>query len=525
MNESMQTQRLQEELKRAITQRSLYVKELASTTQRFEEKVRELSVVRRIGESLKYTRDVRKVFEVIIDTIIDETQAENCSLMLLNRETGELAVKAARGQMDTESSFYHTSSGTGRSFRIGEGVAGWVALHGEPISIPDISTGEVVRIYPELDERGEPIALPDLPEAQFITSSGPDSGSGRRRIGSLLCLPLVIDNEIVGVVNMSHPQSDAFSSEDERLMTIITDQVAIALSSVQVFDDMQQLNVVLEDEVNKATRELRKANDELQIAYEEIQAASRMKSQFLAHMSHELRTPLNAIIGFSEIMEDQTFGELNEKQNRYVGNILTSSRHLLELINDILDLAKVESGRMELSPDQFLLQDCLAQVIDVVMPLARNKGVEVESHLDSRLGLILADEGRFRQILYNLLSNAIKFTPDGGRVDVNAERIEDDALRVAVRDTGIGIKSEHLELIFSEFRQVEESYARRYEGTGLGLALTRKLVDLHGGSIWVESEEGKGSTFIFVVPQKAPVTPGGVGLQAGADPATPVAPS
>ena len=324
---------------------------------------------------------------------------------------------------------------------------------------------------------------------------------------------------------MSHPQSNAFSSEDERLMTIITDQVAIALSSVQVFDDMQQLNVVLEDEVNKATRELRKANDELQIAYEEIQAASRMKSQFLAHMSHELRTPLNAIIGFSEIMEDQTFGELNQKQNRYVGNILTSSRHLLELINDILDLAKVESGRMELSPDQFLLQDCLAQVIDVVMPLARNKGIEVESHLDGGLGLIIADETRFRQILYNLLSNAIKFTPDGGRVDVNAERIEDDALRVAVRDTGIGIKSEHLELIFSEFRQVEESYARRYEGTGLGLALTRKLVDLHGGSIWVESEEGKGSTFIFVVPQKAPVTPGGVGLQAGADPATPVAPS
>ena len=151
--------------------------------------------------------------------------------------------------------------------------------------------------------------------------------------------------------------------------------------------------------------------------------------------------------------------------------------------------------------------------------------MEVENHLDGGLGLIMADEGRFRQILYNLLSNAIKFTPDGGRVDVHADRTDEDALQVAVKDTGIGIKPEHLELIFSEFRQVEESYARRYEGTGLGLALTRKLVELHGGTIWVDSEEGKGSTFIFVVPQKAPVTPGGLAPATGADSATSVAPS
>ncbi len=498
MSEAIQTQRLQEELKRAVAQRSLYVKELAKTTQRFEEKVRELSVVRRIGESLKYTRDVRKVFEVIIDTIIDETKAETCSLMLLNREKGELMVKAARGQLDTESSYYHTASGTGRTFKIGEGVAGWVARHGEPISIPDISAGRVVRLYPEMDEHGEPIALPDLPEAQFVSAA-----RSARPIGSLLCLPLVIDNEIVGVVNMSHPRPEALSAEDERLMTIITDQVAIALSSVQVFDDMQQMNVVLEDEVDKATEELQKTNRELQLAYEEIQTASRMKSQFLAHMSHELRTPLNAIIGFSEILEDRTFGELNDKQGRYVGNILTSSRHLLELINDILDLAKVESGKMELTLDKFLLQDCLAQVSDVVLPLAQSKEIEMQSHVEEDLGLITADEQRFRQILYNLLSNAIKFTPEKGRVDVYVQCKEDDMVEVVVKDTGIGIKKEHQELIFSEFRQVEESYARRYEGTGLGLALTRRLVELHGGRIWVESEEGKGSTFVFTVPQKA----------------------
>ena len=182
-------------------------------------------------------------------------------------------------------------------------------------------------------------------------------------------------------------------------------------------------------------------------------------------------------------------------------NILTSSRHLLELINDILDLAKVESGKMELTLEQFLLDDCLSQVTDVVMPLAQSKQMELQKQIDPEIGLITADEGRFRQILYNLLSNAIKFTPENGEVSICARRLEDRSLEVAVQDSGIGIKKEHQELIFSEFRQVEETYSRRYEGTGLGLALTRRLVELHGGSIRVDSEEGKGSLFTFHIPQ------------------------
>ena len=493
--ETARSPELRQEFQRTAAQRDLYFKELTRTNQRFEEKVRELSVVRRIGESLKYTREVRRVFEVIIDTIIDETNAENCSLMLLNKETNELTVKAARGQQDEEISYYHTAAGS-RHFKLGEGIAGWVALHGEPISIPESATGEVVRLFPELNEQGEPVEISDLPAVpEFIKE---ESGL---RVGCLMCLPLVIDSEVVGVINMSHPRPNAFQPEDQQLMTIVTDQVAIALNNVQIFDDMQQLNFVLEDEVEKATTELRSANDDLQLANQDIQAASQMKTQFLAHMSHELRTPLNAIIGFSEILEDQTFGPMNERQERYIGNILKSSRHLLALINDILDLTKVEAGKMELLTTDFLFQDCLRQVLEMLDPLSRNKAINLICDVPDEFSPIQADEGRMRQILFNLLSNAIKFTPEGGDVSVLVALIENDIVQVQVKDTGIGIKQEHQDLIFSEFRQVDESYARRYEGTGLGLALTKRLVELHGGTISVESEEGKGSTFTFTFPQ------------------------
>tara|TARA_Y100000588_G_scaffold278912_1_gene295614 strand:+ start:1169 stop:1693 length:525 start_codon:yes stop_codon:yes gene_type:complete len=174
----------------------------------------------------------------------------------------------------------------------------------------------------------------------------------------------------------------------------------------------------------------------------------------------------------------------------------------LELINDILDLAKVESGRVELALEQFLLQDCLSQVTNVVLPFALNKTIEIKSELADGISLVTANEGRFRQILYSLFSNAIKFTPEKGQVEIKARCIDNGELQISVRDMGIGIQREHQALIFSEFRQVEESYARCYEGTGLGLALTKRLLELLGGNIWVESEEGKGSIFTLEIPGK-----------------------
>jgi len=235
--------------------------------------------------------------------------------------------------------------------------------------------------------------------------------------------------------------------------------------------------------------------------------ANLAKSQFLANMSHELRTPLNAIIGFSEILEDRTFGELNAKQGRYVTNVLTSGRHLLELINDILDLAKVESGKLELNVESFAPAPAVEAVLAVIKALANKKSITLATDFAPDLPLLPADQSKIKQVLYNLLSNAVKFTPEAGRITVRVEaRPATDAagprLRLAVSDTGIGIKPGDHARIWIEFEQVDSTYARTQQGTGLGLALTKKLVELHGGRIWLESEgiEGQGSTFVFELP-------------------------
>jgi signal transduction histidine kinase len=216
-------------------------------------------------------------------------------------------------------------------------------------------------------------------------------------------------------------------------------------------------------------------------------------------MSHELRTPLNAIIGFSEVLQERMFGELNAKQAEYVGDILASGRHLLALINDILDLSKVEAGRMELNLEAFHLPASIDDTLTLIRERAARQGIAVEPDIDEALGQVVADERKIKQVLLNLLSNAVKFTPAGGRVGVRAALV-DGMVEVAVRDSGIGIAPEDQEAIFEEFRQVGGDEARKREGTGLGLALARRFVELHGGKIWVESALGRGSVFTFTLP-------------------------
>jgi PAS domain S-box-containing protein len=256
--------------------------------------------------------------------------------------------------------------------------------------------------------------------------------------------------------------------------------------------------------------QLQRKNQEIEEQYRRVREASRLKSEFLANMSHELRTPLNAIIGFSELMHDGKVGPVSAEHREYLGDILASSRHLLQLINDILDLSKVESGMMEFHPETLDLEKLVWEVCDILRTLAAQKRIAIDVTIDPVLGEIVADAPKLKQVLYNYLSNALKFTPEGGRVSVRANVEGSRHFRIEVTDTGIGIKTEDLPRLFVEFQQLDASPGKKYRGTGLGLALTKRIVEAQEGQIGVESEPGKGSTFFAVLPRVAtaePMTP------------------
>jgi len=272
------------------------------------------------------------------------------------------------------------------------------------------------------------------------------------------------------------------------------------VSEIAAGDFTGRLDVPNRDELGSLARNVNRMNDELSRLYGELETASRHKSEFLASMSHELRTPLNAIIGFSQVLRQRMFGELNAKQEEYLDDILSSGNHLLSLINDVLDLSKVEAGQVELELADFSLREALERGVAMVRERATKSGVMVTLELDPGVDVVHGDERRLRQVVFNLLSNAVKFTPGGGAVDVSAAR-SNGAVQVSVSDTGPGIAPADQERIFEEFQQTELG-ARQNEGTGLGLALSRRLVELHGGRLWVESELGSGSCFVFTLPDE-----------------------
>ncbi|MEO8485347.1 MAG: GAF domain-containing protein [Betaproteobacteria bacterium] len=296
------------------------------------------------------------------------------------------------------------------------------------------------------------------------------------RIGNFSCAwaPMLWEDRGVGSIAVLRQPPHPMAEKDLALLRTFADQAVIAIQNARLFREIQQKS-------------------------RQLEIASQHKSEFLANMSHELRTPLNAIIGFSEVLRERMFGDLNDKQDDYLKDIHESGRHLLQLINDILDLSKVEAGRMELEPSRFDVPLAIGNAMTLVRERAQRHGIGLSIEVADGIGEIDADERKFKQILLNLLSNAVKFTPDGGRVNVVARR-SGAMLEVAVRDTGIGIAGADHEAVFEEFRQVGRNYTNKQEGTGLGLALTKRFVELHGGTIRLESEPGKGSTFTFTIP-------------------------
>jgi signal transduction histidine kinase len=300
-----------------------------------------------------------------------------------------------------------------------------------------------------------------------------------RGFRTILAVPMLREGEPIGVFVMTREKEvKPFTEKQVELVTSFADQAVIAIENVRLFNEIQDKS-------------------------RQLEVANKHKSEFLANMSHELRTPLNAIIGFSEALLERMFGEMNAKQEDYLKDIHSSGKHLLSLINDILDLSKVEAGRMELELSEFDLPSAMQNAMTLVRERAQNHGIALKLHVDRKLGEIRADERKFKQILLNLLSNAVKFTPDGGRVEVDARR-NGTSVEVSVKDTGVGIAKKDQEAVFEEFRQVGRDYTSKQEGTGLGLALARRFVELHGGKIWLQSAPGKGSTFTFTLPLPGP---------------------
>jgi len=321
-------------------------------------------------------------------------------------------------------------------------------------------------------------AVEHVPDVATDPGVPPHSRAGYASVGvrGVIIAPMLWEGKGLGAISVGRENPGPFTEKDIALLRTFADQAVIAIQNARLFREIQDKS-------------------------RQLEIANQHKSEFLANMSHELRTPLNAIIGFSEVLLERLFGDLNEKQDDYLKDIHSSGRHLLNLINDILDLSKVEAGRMELDLSTFDLPTAIANAMTLIRERAQNHGIAIAQDVAPELGDIVADERKFKQILLNLLSNAVKFTPDGGRIEVKAHSTGDN-LVVAVHDTGIGIAPEDQEAVFEEFRQVGRNYTSKQEGTGLGLALTRRFVELHGGRIGVDSKPGEGSTFTFTLPLK-----------------------
>jgi len=314
-------------------------------------------------------------------------------------------------------------------------------------------------------------------------------------------LPLISRGQSVGVLAADNALSRQPIAPRLDLFRIFASQAAVAIENAQLFQEVEEAN-------------------------RQLARASRHKSEFLANMSHELRTPLNAILGFTELIIDGVYGKVPENLRESIEDIHTNGRHLLRLINDVLDLSKIEAGRMQLSLSDYSVQELIDSVVSATRSLAEEKQLKLKSQVDEDLPAASGDAKRLTQVLMNLVGNAIKFTPAGGSVNVTAKLVPSsefgvsssqpetrnpkpetarasEQIEIAVEDTGIGIAAEELERIFSEFRQVDSSITREYGGSGLGLSIAKRFVELHGGVIWAESQVGQGSVFCFRIPLKA----------------------
>ena len=417
--------------------------ELQQRTQQLSRSVEQLTALGDVGRAVSSTLDLGTVLTTIVTRAVQLSGLDAGVVFEYDADAEEFVQRAA-----TETGGALAEARRTTRIRKGEGALGRTAVTLEPVQVPDIT-------------------VPGAHESrlrEILIESG---------VRAVLVIPMVREGELIGCLGVTRKSPGEFPEETIDLLRTFATQSALAIQNARLFQELEDKS-------------------------RQLEAASQHKSEFLANMSHELRTPLNAIIGFSEVLSERMFGELNEKQEEYLKDIHASGQHLLSLINDILDLSKVEAGRMDLELTNVNLPATLDNALTLVRERAGRHGIALHLDIDDRVEQVRADERKIRQVVLNLLSNAIKFTPAGGRIDIRAVPV-DGAVEVSVSDTGVGIAPEDQEAIFEEFRQVGTA-AKKVEGTGLGLALSRKFVELHGGRIWVKSQVGVGSTFTFTMP-------------------------
>ena len=417
--------------------------ELEARTLQLTRSVGELKALGEVGQAVSSTLDLETVLSTIVSRATHLAGMDGGSIWEYDEASEQFYLHATDRLPDELVEVLRATP-----IRKGEGALGRLAVTGEPVEIRDIA-----------DESNYQSRIREV-----LIRCG---------YRSVLAVPLLREDHLLGALAVNRSNPGDFALEVIELLRTFATQSALAIQNARLFREIEDKS-------------------------RQLEVASQHKSEFLANMSHELRTPLNAIIGFSEVLSERMFGEINEKQAEYIGDILESGRHLLSLINDILDLSKIEAGRMELEPTDFELPSAIENALTLVKERAHRRGIALVRTVDERLGLTHADERKVKQVLLNLLSNALKFTPEGGQIDVRA-RVHNGATEISVTDTGVGIAPEDQEAVFEEFRQVGTA-SKRVEGTGLGLAISRKFVELHGGRIWVESQVGKGSTFAFTLP-------------------------
>jgi len=430
-----------------------------------EELIQRLASLTTIGKSISLSYTTDDLLETIYTECGKVIDVSIFSIALVDTKTNELSF-----ELNVERGVRLAKS----RLPITEGLNAWVVSNNKPLLLAS-----------------------SRDEAKYGVESYDDGISTEAWLG----VPMVARHHVIGVISVQSFEKNAFREDDLVLLTAIANQAAVAIENAHLYKDLEGLNLALEYRVNERTNELREANIRLV-------AADRSKNQFLASMSHELRTPLNAIIGFSSILIDSTRGSLQPRLYRFLENIHTAGSHLLDLINDILDLAKIESGKLQLHFETFELRDTIAVVERVIKGMAAERHVSVITKIEDDIGNVHLDEGRLKQILLNLLSNAVKFSNHSGFVYLNVKRADPDAVRIEVTDNGMGIPADELGRIFEEFYQVRDNNTRRHKGgTGLGLSLTKNFVEMHGGTIAVHSEPGKGSTFTIDMPRDARVIP------------------